>query len=80
MPEKKLNCDAALHSNGKLDYEAAFRRLEEIAALLEQGSLPLEESLKLFEEGAKLAGELHKLLEAAEQRVTVLRLEGDADG
>ena len=62
-----------------LDYEAAFRRLEEIAALLEQGSLPLEESLKLFEEGAALAARLHTLLEAAEQRVTTLRLGGDAD-
>jgi exodeoxyribonuclease VII small subunit len=60
-----------------LDYEAAFRRLEEIAALLEQGSLPLDESLKLFEEGAALAARLHRLLAAAEQRVTALR--GDAD-
>ena len=63
----------------ELDYEAAFRRLEEIAALLEQGSLPLEESLKLFEEGAGLAAQLHKKLEAAEQRVTVLRLAEEAD-
>ena len=62
-----------------LDYEAAFRRLEAIASLLEQGSLPLEESLKLFEEGAALAGELHKTLEAAEQRVTMLRLGGETD-
>jgi len=62
-----------------LDYEAAFRRLEEIAALLEQGSLPLEESLKLFEEGAALAGELHKTLEAAQQRIATLRLGEDAD-
>jgi len=66
-------------SEKPLDYEAAFRRLEEIAALLEQGSLPLEESLKLFEEGAALAGELHKTLEAAEQRVTLLRIGEDAD-
>ena len=62
-----------------LDYEAAFRRLEEIAALLEQGSLPLEESLKLFEKGASLAAQLHKLLEAAEQKVTALRLGGELD-
>ena len=67
MPEKEL------------DYEAAFRRLEEIAALLEQGSLPLEESLKLFEEGAALAAQLHKQLEAAEQKVAALRLGEDPD-
>ena len=65
--------------NEKHDYESAFKRLEEIAALLEQGSLPLEESLKIFEEGAGLAGELNKILEAAEQKITMLRLEEDAD-
>ena len=56
------------------DYEAAFRRLEEIASLLEQGSLPLEQSLKLFEEGTGLAARLHKTLESAEQKLTTLRL------
>jgi len=59
----------------KFNYEAAFRRLEEIAHLLEQGSLPLEQSLTLFEEGTKLAAQLHKTLEAAEQKLTILRLE-----
>ena len=62
------------------DYEKSFRRLEEIAALLEEGSLPLEQSLKLFEEGAGLAAQLQKTLAAAEQRLTTLRLpetEGD---
>lgn len=59
----------------KLDYEAAFRRLEEIAGQLEQGTLPLEQNLKLFEEGTKLAAQLHKTLEAAEQKLTTLSLE-----
>jgi len=62
------------------DYEKSFKRLEEIAALLEAGSLPLEQSLKLFEEGAGLAAQLQKTLEAAEQRLTQLRLpEGEDD-
>jgi len=59
------------------DYEKSFRRLEEIASLLEEGSLPLEQSLKLFEEGAKLAGLLQKTLEAAEQKLSLLRLPDD---
>jgi len=63
----------------KLDYEAAFCRLEEIAALLERGALPLEENLKLFEEGTKLAAQLHKTLAAAEQKLTTLTLEGNAN-
>ena len=63
----------------QLDYEAAFRRLEEIAVLLEQGTQPLEQNLKLFEEGTKLATQLHKTLEAAEQKLTTLALEGNVD-
>lgn len=56
------------------DYEIAFRRLEDIAGQLEEGMLPLEKSLKLFEEGAGLAAQLQKNLESAEQRLTTLRL------
>ena len=61
------------------DYEISFRRLEEIAALLEEGSLPLEQSLKLFEEGAGLAARLQKTLEAAEQKLTTLRLQEETN-
>ena len=60
------------------DYEKAFRRLEEIASLLEEGSLPLEQSLKLFEEGAGLAAALQKSLTAAEQKLATLRLPEEA--
>jgi len=61
------------------DYEKSFRRLEEIAALLEEGSLPLEQSLKLFEEGAGLAAALQKGLAAAEQKLTTLRLPDETE-
>ena len=57
------------------NYEDSFRRLEEIAALLEQGTQPLEDNLKLFEEGTKLAAQLHKTLAAAEQKLSTLTLE-----
>ncbi|MCL2106258.1 MAG: exodeoxyribonuclease VII small subunit [Oscillospiraceae bacterium] len=65
-----------------VNYESNFRRLEEIAALLEQGNLPLEQSLKLFEEGTRLAGELGRALAQAEQTLAVIRLEeaGAAEG
>ena len=61
-------------SQKAFDYEKSFHRLEELAALLEEGSLPLEQSLKLFEEGAGLAAALQKSLAAAEQRLATLRL------
>lgn len=53
-------------------YEASMERLEEIVALLEGGSLPLEESLRLFEEGARLAGHCNACLTQAQARVTEL--------
>ncbi len=53
-------------------FEAALARLEEIVRELEQGDLPLEQSLKLFEEGIKLARLCSKRLEEAERRVEIL--------
>ncbi|MCH5191842.1 MAG: exodeoxyribonuclease VII small subunit [Oscillospiraceae bacterium] len=56
----------------KMTYEQAVGRLEEIVTELQNGSLPLEESLKLYEEGAKLSEFCHKLLKEARQRITDL--------
>ena len=53
-------------------YESAIERLEEIVTLLEGSSLPLEESLLLFEEGTRLAGYCNTCLTQAEARVTEL--------
>ena len=57
----------------KLDFDGSMSRLEEIVALLERGDAPLEQSLKLFEEGAGLLGACSTLLDAAEQKVMILR-------
>jgi exodeoxyribonuclease VII small subunit len=59
----------------KKGFEAQLLELEEIARKLESGSLPLEESLLLFERGIKLSRELQSALQAASLRVTKL-LEG----
>jgi exodeoxyribonuclease VII small subunit len=53
-------------------FEAALARLEDIVKELETGDLPLEQSLKLFEEGIKLSRICHKRLEEAERRVEIL--------
>ena len=50
-------------------FEQLYAALEEKARQLEQGNLPLEQSLKLYEEGAKLADELRAILEKAELTV-----------
>jgi exodeoxyribonuclease VII small subunit len=53
-------------------FESALTRLEEIVKKLEKGDLPLEQSLKLFEEGVKLARACNKRLEEAGRKVEIL--------
>lgn len=56
----------------KPSFEQAMGRLEEIVGLLERGECGLDDSLKLFEEGAGLAGQCEELLSKAEQKVNLL--------
>lgn len=56
----------------KQSFEQAMGRLEEIVAKLERGDCGLDESLKLFEEGAKLAADCNGMLDKAEQKVNLL--------
>ncbi len=53
-------------------FEQAMARLEAIVGELEKGDLPLEESLKIFEEGIRLSKSCLKVLEEAERKVEVL--------
>ena len=48
-----------------LKFEDCLARLEQIVAALESGNLPLEESLKVFEEGVALARHCGRYLEEA---------------
>ena len=56
----------------KQSLEQAMGRLEEIVTRLERGECDLDESLKLFEEGAKLARDCNNMLDKAEQKVNLL--------
>ncbi len=53
-------------------FESALARLEEIVSELEKGDIPLDQSLKLFEEGIKLARICQARLQEAERKVEVL--------
>ena len=53
-------------------FEAAMKRLEEIVRTMERGELPLEESLKLFEEGTALVRSCAKQLDEAEMKIVKL--------
>ncbi len=56
----------------KQNFEDSLQQLEKIVAQLEGGELPLEESLKLFEDGIKLSRECQERLNQAERRIDVL--------
>jgi exodeoxyribonuclease VII small subunit len=53
-------------------FEECIQRLESIVRELEQGEVPLERSLTLFEEGMQLSTSCRKELEAAEGKVEIL--------
>ena len=53
-------------------FEASMTRLEQIVRLLEQGDAPLEDAMKLFEEGTGLIASCNELLTKAEQQVVKL--------
>ncbi|MBE7007017.1 MAG: exodeoxyribonuclease VII small subunit [Ruminococcaceae bacterium] len=53
-------------------FETAMKRLEEIVRTMERGELPLEESLKLFEEGTALVRSCTKQLDEAEMKIVKL--------
>lgn len=54
------------------NFEEALTKLEQIVAQMEQGDLPLEDSVRLFEEGTRLSAECRKYLEEAEGKVEML--------
>ena len=55
-----------------LKFEECLQRLEAIVSALEAGNLPLEESLKVFEEGIVLSRRCARNLEEAERRIELL--------
>lgn len=61
----------------KLNFEQAMTRLDEIVTALERGEAPLDEAMKLFEEGSRLMRECTQMLDQAEQKVTLLTAGSD---
>ena len=55
-----------------LKFEDCLARLEQIVSALEGGTLPLEDSLKVFEEGITLARHCSRYLDEAERRIEML--------
>lgn len=53
----------------KQSFEQSMERLEQIVRAMERGDVPLDESLKLFQEGTALVQSCGKLLEDAEMKI-----------
>ena len=59
------------------DFEGAIAELEGIVKKLEEGDLPLEQSLALYERGVQLSRFCHAQLEQAERRIEILNERGE---
>ena len=60
--------------NEDMNYSKAIERLEEIVQSLERGGIPLDETLKLYEEGAMLLEFCQQELASAEGKLNEMRL------
>ena len=63
----------------KLSFEEQLAAVEALIDRMESGDMPLEESLKRYQEGAAMLDSLEKELESANQRLTVLRKGSDEE-
>lgn len=68
----------ATKATKKRTFEASLRRLEEIVNKLEQGEVPLEDSIRLYEEGLELSKSCIETLTEAELKLK--KLSKDIDG
>ncbi len=60
-------------------FEASLGELEKIVRKLENGDLPLEQSLKLFEDGVRISRECQERLNQAERRIEILLKDEDGN-
>lgn len=64
-------------NQGNKTFEESMNRLEQIVRSMERGDVPLEESLKLFQEGTALVRNCQKLLDEAQLQVKLIMTASD---
>jgi exodeoxyribonuclease VII small subunit len=69
-PAKELN--EAKKNPNKKSFEERLERLEELGDEIRKNDIPLDDAIKAFEEGIKLARTLEKDLEKIESRIEIL--------
>ena len=65
-----------MNQNNKT-FEQSMQRLEQIVRAMERGDVPLEESLKLFQEGTELVRSCGKILDEAQLQVSKIMTAAD---
>ncbi len=63
-----------------MNIEEKLERMESITRTLKEESTPLEEALKLFEEGISISREVEKSLNEAEEKVEIILNSADDEG
>ena len=58
-------------------FEESLKQLETIVGQLERGDLPLEDSIKIFEDGMRLSAQCKQDLDNAESKVQILLKQRD---
>lgn len=62
-----------MHMKKSFDFSAKYSALQKLTEKLESGDLSLEENVKLFEQGLKLAKELKNYLAQIETQIKVIK-------
>jgi len=75
MEETRREEETLEPASNELNFEKALGRLEQIVRQLESGNVPLDELMKLYEEGEELIRFCNDKLSSAKAKVTVVREE-----
>jgi len=63
----------------EMSFEDAMKALEQVVSKLERGDVPLEDSIKLYEQGAALKKRCETKLKEAEEKVAAITLDSDGN-
>jgi exodeoxyribonuclease VII small subunit len=79
MGKQKTDDQAESPQAEGLSFEQALEKLEQIVSQIEEGQVPLEESIERYAEGIQLIRKCRAILEQAEQKIQLLaKAEGQA--
>jgi len=74
MADKKQD-----NSIGKLSFEEAIKELTDIVGKIEQGRIPLQDSLQQYERGMALIKQCRTILKKAEERIEKITREEESE-